>query len=227
MYWFRKEWLFWRKARRGVAKMSLALEQPQTCTGEQETLLGLLGPPPEKGFRGTPGIRGLYQAIRVARLAIEISEICFSDFLQKVGQNIGGRKVYTKGVLSSEKPSPSAGQERVLVYTKIACFQGKRRENIYTKEPSRCLRWTSSHSTITHKMIGHPQACVYPDACLRSDIVSGNAPLLGQGIWWTPLPLPLPPKESVGCHSCRAEALCIYQGPCPGRGTLPDTSPIS
>ena len=65
-------------------------------------------------------------------------------------------------------------------------------------------------------IIGHPQACLYPDACLRSDIVSGKAPLLGQGIWWTPLPLP----------GGRADALGIYQGPCPGRGILPDTSPI-
>ena len=69
----------------------------------------------------------------------------------------------------------------------------------------------------------HHQACVYPDACLRTDVVSRKAPLLGQGIWWTPSPLPLCPKESVGWQG---RHLCIYQAPCLERGGLPDTSPI-
>ena len=57
--------------------------------------------------------------------------------------------------------------------------------------------------------LGHPQACVYSDACLRSDIISGKAPLLGQGIWWTPLPHPLP-RRAAGqklYESTRALAL--------------------
>ena len=72
---------------------------------------------------------------------------------------------------------------------------------------------------------GHPQTCDYPDVCLRTDIVSGKLPLLGrQGIWWIPLPFLLVPRNLWGG---RADTSCIYPAPCPGRGALPDTSPIS
>ena len=50
----------------------------------------------------------------------------------------------------------------------------------------------------TNGKVGHPQACVYPDACLWAEIVSGKAPLLGQGIRWIPLPLPLRAQEPLG-----------------------------
>ena len=43
------------------------------------------------------------------------------------------REVYTKGVLSSERPSPSAFQERGLVHTNITCSQGKKKGK--TKTP--------------------------------------------------------------------------------------------
>ena len=53
---------------------------------------------------------------------------------------------------------------------------------------------------------GHRQAFAYPDVCLRTDIVSGKALLLGQCSWWMLLPLPLFPKESVG----REGRHCVY-----------------
>ena len=43
----------------------------------------------------------------------------------------GGKKVYTKGVFSSENSSASTGKKRFGVYQK-ACFQGKRKEITYT-----------------------------------------------------------------------------------------------
>ena len=44
------------------------------------------------------------------------------------GCNIGGKKVYTKGVFGSENSSALTGKKRGLVYTKKPCFQGKRRK---------------------------------------------------------------------------------------------------
>ena len=38
-------------------------------------------------------------------------------------------------------------------------------------------------------VVGHSQTCVFPGVCLRTDSVSGKLPLLGQGIWWLPIPL--------------------------------------
>ena len=45
--------------------------------------------------------------------------------------NFGGKKVYIKGVFSSENSSASTGKKRFGVYPK-ACFQGKKKENTYT-----------------------------------------------------------------------------------------------
>ena len=63
---------------------------------------------------------------------------------------LGGQKVYTKGVFSSENSSASTGKNRFGVYTKKLVFKGKRRDRegkyIYTKEASRCLWGTPSHS---------------------------------------------------------------------------------
>ena len=42
---------------------------------------------------------------------------------------IGGTKVYSKGVLSSEKSSASTGQKRGLLYTKLLVLKGNEGEN--------------------------------------------------------------------------------------------------
>ena len=42
--------------------------------------------------------------------------------------SFGGKKVYTKGVFSSENSSASTGKRRGLVYTKELVFKGKRRK---------------------------------------------------------------------------------------------------
>ena len=63
-----------------------------------------------------------------------------------------------------------------------------------------------------------PPRPVFTSLCdygLTSHLVK---PLLGHGIWW----IPSPSSSSQGI----CDTLCIYQAPGPGKGTLPDTSPI-
>ena len=44
--------------------------------------------------------------------------------------------------------------------------------------------------------------------CLRTDIVSGKLPLLGQGIWWIPLP-----SSSQGICRAAGQTLCVPTRP--------------
>ena len=57
-----------------------------------------------------------------------------------------GKKVYTKGVFSSENSSASTGKKGVLVYTKSLFSREKEGKYIYTKEASRGLWGTPSRS---------------------------------------------------------------------------------
>ena len=67
--------------------------------------------------------------------------------------------------------------------------------------------------------VGHPQTCVDPDVCLGIAHVSGKASR-DKGFGRYTMYLPLSPQGI--CRAKRADTLCIYQTPCPERGTLPD-----
>ena len=89
-------------------------------------------------------------------------------------------------------------------------FGGMSKCKCYMLETCKFFRFNNVSSSFTMASLGHPQACAYPDVCLRTDSVSGKAPLLGQCIWWMPLPLPLCPKESVRAGG---QTLCVSTRP--------------
>ena len=70
---------------------------------------------------------------------------------------IGGKKVYTKGVFSSENASASTGQKRGLVYTKKLVFKRKEGKYIYTKEPPSCFSGTPSCSIGVQILASYPK----------------------------------------------------------------------
>ena len=62
---------------------------------------------------------------------------------------VGGKDVYTKGVSALKTQVPHR-QKRVWCIPKCLVCKGKKRKDIYTKEPSRCL-WGTLHAVLVYR----------------------------------------------------------------------------
>ena len=63
-----------------------------------------------------------------------------------MSKGFGGKKVYTKGVFSSENSSATTGKKEVWCIPKTLFSREKEGKYVYTKAPSRCLWGTPSRS---------------------------------------------------------------------------------
>ena len=99
--------------------------------------------------------------------------------------------------ISGEKKRPQLGPRNSPKETRTqnkGTQQKRARPTSLEKARHFKLQVVSQPAPYRWSLVGHPQTCVYPDVCLRTDIVSGKLPLPGQGIWWIPLPFLLVPR---------------------------------
>ena len=99
--------------------------------------------------------------------------------------------------------------------------------NLNRKRKTASFHQRASAGWTRTNLMGHPQNCVQTYMWLDIGSVSGKAPLPGQGLWETPSPkqsLSFSPRlRPMEFEGGKADTLCTYETPCPGRGALPDT----
>ena len=78
--------------------------------------------------RAAPDMQALSNEVGVNYTELKKRLFAAGEALLENQANFGGKKVYTKGVFSSENSSASTGKKKGLVYTKKLVFKGKRRK---------------------------------------------------------------------------------------------------